>query len=131
MKCGTRHDRVESEIMKALAIRQPFAWLIVQGYKEVEYRPWLTHYRGEFLIHATKTIDEAEMEQERTERTREGIIVPDGLPRGGIVDIVTLVDCVPLDKMSQERRFLDRLLAPQQSEGKYRFYTGGRAAAAI
>jgi ASCH domain-containing protein len=28
--------------MKALSVRQPWAWLIVNGYKEVENRDWAT-----------------------------------------------------------------------------------------
>jgi hypothetical protein len=30
----------------ALSVRQPWAWLIVNGYKDVENRSWTTHYRG-------------------------------------------------------------------------------------
>lgn len=44
--------------MKALSINQPWAWLIVNGYKPVENRDWDTKYRGDFLIHAGKNFDE-------------------------------------------------------------------------
>ena len=80
--------------MKALAIRQPYAWLIVHGHKKEEYRPWLTHDRGPVLVHATKAYDKREIEELRAEKAREGIIIPDDLPRAGIVGIVTLVDCI-------------------------------------
>lgn len=43
--------------MKALSIRQPWAWLIVNGYKDIENRTWRTTFRGKFLVHASKTID--------------------------------------------------------------------------
>jgi len=59
--------------MKALSIRQPWAWLIVRPdivdskerqlaekqnrLKTIENRTWTTKYRGEFLIHASKTWD--------------------------------------------------------------------------
>lgn len=43
--------------MKALSIRQPWAWLIVNGYKDIENRTWRTDYRGKLLIHASKTFD--------------------------------------------------------------------------
>lgn len=39
--------------MKALSIRQPWAWLIVQGHKKIENRTWGTKKRGRFLIHAS------------------------------------------------------------------------------
>ncbi|MGL4619937.1 MAG: ASCH domain-containing protein, partial [Chroococcidiopsis sp.] len=41
--------------MKALSIRQPWAWLIVNGYKDIENRNWRCYYRGLLLIHASKT----------------------------------------------------------------------------
>ena len=40
--------------MKVLTIKQPFATLIIEGYKEYEFRTWKTKFRGEFLIHAGK-----------------------------------------------------------------------------
>lgn len=39
--------------MKAISIRQPWAWLIVNGYKDIENRSWDTNYRGLVLIHAS------------------------------------------------------------------------------
>ncbi|MGK0735926.1 ASCH domain-containing protein [Yokenella regensburgei] len=39
--------------MKALSIRQPWAWLIVNGFKDIENRSWHTKYRGPVLIHAS------------------------------------------------------------------------------
>ena len=39
--------------MKALSIRQPWAWLIVNGYKDIENRSWNTKFRGPVLIHAS------------------------------------------------------------------------------
>ena len=43
--------------MKALSIRQPWASLIVNGYKPLENRSWNTKFRGEFYIHAGKKFD--------------------------------------------------------------------------
>jgi hypothetical protein len=43
--------------MKAISIKQPWAWLIVNGYKNIENRSWKTDYRGKLLIHASKQID--------------------------------------------------------------------------
>lgn len=78
----------------ALSIRQPWAWLIVHGHKDVENRSWYTHVRGPVLIHAGQTFD-----SEGYAWVRENF--PDiPLPRmvefdrGGIVGRATLVDCV-------------------------------------
>jgi hypothetical protein len=81
--------------MKALSIRQPWAWLIVHGYKDVENRTWATRYRGPLLVHAGLTLDP------RADRAAElaralGIALPalSELPRGAIVGRVQVTDCV-------------------------------------
>jgi hypothetical protein len=38
--------------MKILSVRQPWASLIVNGFKDVENRTWPTRYRGRILVHA-------------------------------------------------------------------------------
>lgn len=43
--------------MKTLSIRQPWAWLIVRGFKDIENRDWQTKHRGPVLIHASKRYD--------------------------------------------------------------------------
>jgi len=43
--------------MKALSIRQPWAWAILNLGKDIENRKWKTNYRGPLLIHAAKKID--------------------------------------------------------------------------
>lgn len=40
--------------MKALSLMQPWASLLAMGIKKFETRGWQTHYRGPFLIHASK-----------------------------------------------------------------------------
>jgi len=42
----------EGRFFHSLSIRQPWAWLIVQGHKPIENRTWPTTYRGPLLIHA-------------------------------------------------------------------------------
>ena len=78
--------------MKALSVRQPWAWLIVNGHKSYENRDWTERnygrrFRGLVLIHASlgMTKDEYAMGQECAEE--EGIILPapEDLQRGGIV----------------------------------------------
>ncbi|MEK6925952.1 MAG: ASCH domain-containing protein [Nanoarchaeota archaeon] len=43
--------------MKALSIKQPYAELILQSRKTIELRKWNANFRGEFLIHSSKTPD--------------------------------------------------------------------------
>lgn len=46
--------------MKALSILQPWAWLIVNGNKDIENRNWHTRFRGRFLVHEKCSVIEAE-----------------------------------------------------------------------
>ena len=78
--------------MKVLTIKQPWATLIMQGYKRFEFRSWQTKYRGDLLIHAGKGID-----KEAIKRLEK--YLPEELPTGKILGKVTLVDCI---KMSPE-----------------------------
>ena len=43
--------------MKTLTVKQPWAWLIVNGHKDIENRAWRTNIRGPVLIHAAKTFE--------------------------------------------------------------------------
>lgn len=45
--------------IRALSIRQPWAWAIAIGEKPVENRTWETGYRGLLAIHASMTVDRA------------------------------------------------------------------------
>jgi predicted transcriptional regulator len=44
-------------MMKCLSLKQPYSELIVSGRKTIELRKWNTKFRGQFLIHASKTIN--------------------------------------------------------------------------
>lgn len=45
--------------IKVLSVRQPWAWLILNGYKTIENRTWRVNDRGPILIHAGKQFDYA------------------------------------------------------------------------
>jgi hypothetical protein len=72
---------------KAISVRQPWAHAILHLRKDVENRPWRTHYRGPILIHAGLGID-------RDDDARALKVDPLILPRGQIVGSVEVVDCV-------------------------------------
>lgn len=81
--------------MKALSIRQPWAWLVVNGHKDVENRDWPTNYRGRLVIHTGAKVDEDAVDAYQLAESL-GITIPplSSLPRGGIVGMVELVDTV-------------------------------------
>lgn len=84
--------------MKALCIRQPWAWLIVNGHKDIENRSWNTNVRGRVLIHAAKGMTREEYEIARDCALWISIDIPlptfNDLKRGGIIGSVEIVDCV-------------------------------------
>lgn len=82
--------------MKALSIRQPWAWAIIYGNKNIENRSWTTHWRGEILIHAAKNCTKKEYRQAASFCKSMGLQVPELelLPRGQIIGVVTISDCV-------------------------------------
>lgn len=97
--------------MMALSIRQPWAWLILHGGKDIENRDWPTKFRGRFLLHAAKTMtredyDSAGELYEKFRRMRDGeglngdalpaLPFFDNLERGGFVGSVELVGCATM-----------------------------------
>lgn len=85
----------------ALAVLQPWASAIVLGDKDVENRTWETRYRGPLLIHASKRLDHAEVDNLFDLARLRNIPTPgldrvplEELPLGGVVGIVDLVACV-------------------------------------
>lgn len=113
--------------MKALSIRQPWAWAILQAGKRIENREWRAAptYRGPLLIHAAKgctgleyqdaagwMVDAGVAEQcgawdfevERAQ-AESRIVVPRlaDLDRGGVVGVCRLADVVAVDRMGHQR----------------------------
>ena len=94
--------------MKAISIRQPWAWLILVGDKRVENRTWRTSHRGPLLIHAAKIIDQDTFDEvirvcrEKGEPLTEGELAAMS-QTGAVVGIVDVVDC------TQSPRKSDRL----------------------
>lgn len=85
----------------ALSIRQPWAWLIANGFKDIENRTWPTSFRGPVLIHAGKSLRPADydaamlfIEDWVSPSLVHRIPDKDDLPLGGFVGVATLVDCV-------------------------------------
>jgi hypothetical protein len=89
--------------MKALSLRQPWAWLVVHGGKSIENRRWNTSFRGEFLIHAAKGMTRDEyakalafaLDMNVSPSVMSAFPLFDELERGGIVGRARLVDVLP------------------------------------
>lgn len=79
--------------LPALAIRQPYAWLVVNGIKDIENRSRRTHYRGRVLIHAS--LSEALLFDDTVSALgkRAGVDLPNSFMTGGIVGFAEIVGC--------------------------------------
>jgi len=83
--------------MKALSVKQPFAWLIVHGFKPVENRPWTTAFRGHLLIHASRifaNLDPQEFYQYGFDQDFIQRLFSPLMPIGAILGEVDLIDVV-------------------------------------
>lgn len=99
--------------MLALSIRQPWAWLILHGGKDIENRDWPTKVRGRVLVHAAKGMTGDEWDHAWTfshgsgasPKALEAGVTRFNIERGGLVGSVEIVDCV---EDSASRWFMGR-----------------------
>ena len=85
---------------KALSIRQPWAWAIINAGKDIENRDWPTKFRGPVCIHAAKAVPPVRYLLDCHEATK--ITGRDNMPpklgedfhRGGIIGVAEIVECV-------------------------------------
>lgn len=81
--------------MKVLTIKEPWATLIIEQYKEYEFRSWKTNYRGKILIHAGLNI-----EKDVLERFKDYDLT---YSPGTIIGEANLVDCILVDEEFNEK----------------------------
>jgi hypothetical protein len=88
--------------MKALSIRQPWAWLILHAGKDIENRNWRPRhpglrFRGTCLLHTGIALQPISDELRAWVKRTAGVDLPPSgeLPRGGIVGQVDVIDVVP------------------------------------
>jgi hypothetical protein len=81
--------------LKSISIRQPWAWLIVNGYKDVENRIWAAKLRGPVLIHAGQSKSDTTPDALAYIKRKYRIAnLPDTFETGGIIGIAEITDCV-------------------------------------
>lgn len=85
-------------MIPALSIRQPWAWLIVHGFKDIENRDWPTNFRGRLLVHAGQTMARRYYDEGCEQLALLNLLPPsrpayEDLPRGGLVGWTHVTDC--------------------------------------
>lgn len=126
--------------MKAITLTQPWATLVAINAKQIETRSWATTYRGLLAIHAAINLEpvggeQGLMELCRTEPFRSvllaaGFIGTPQLPRGCVVAVCELGDCVPTtwpkDASGIRREYADWVYDLSVQERAFGDYTPGR-----
>lgn len=85
--------------MKAITVRQPWAWCIATGHKPEENRGWTTKYRGPLAIHAGGTVDVDSVDMVKSMLVELGVVptmetpVPDQhlTATGAVIAVADLV----------------------------------------
>ncbi len=88
--------------MKALTVKEPWASLIINGYKKYEFRSWKTNYRGKILIHSGKSIEKRNLDLYKDYNLDYSF--------GYIIGEVEIVDCILVDDKIQEKLLRDNKL---------------------
>jgi hypothetical protein len=77
-------NQIEGGEIKALSIKQPYPHHIFHDGKDVENRDWPTRGRGWIIVHAGVSKSELDKEDD----------LHQAMPRGGVVGMARIVDCV-------------------------------------
>jgi len=84
---------------KVITLKQPWAQLVVTGWKQFETRGWRTDYTGELFIHSSLTFSMSDMELALTEPFKTCLGNPHMMRRGFILGSVMLEYCMPVEEL--------------------------------
>ncbi|HPE14491.1 MAG TPA: ASCH domain-containing protein [Bacilli bacterium] len=76
-------------------MKEPWATLIIDGYKQYEFRSWKTNYRGKILIHAGKSLEKDMLEKLKNYNLN--------CSSGAIIGEAEITDCILVDKGFDEK----------------------------
>lgn len=105
---------------KVLSFKQPFAWLITNGYLMVDDRTWGTTYRGPILIHASKGLYDVYYDYLKA-NTDIPLPAKEELAYGGVVGFADLVLCSRPDALPEHTSLKHRMQFKGVSSRHYGF----------
>lgn len=98
--------------MKTLTLKNPWATLVVDGYKEYEFRTWKTNYRGKILIHAGLSLEKSQVDKYKNYNLN--------YIKGAIIGEAILEDCILVDeKLNKELYLKNPLVYGNEHVGVY------------
>ena len=87
--------------MKVLTIKEPWATLIIDGYKKYEFRSWKTKYRGKILIHAGMSLEKDMLKRFKDYNLK--------CHCGEIIGEAELTDCILVDEDFDVKLCMERV----------------------
>ena len=100
--------------MKVITIKEPWASLIINGYKNYEFRTWKNKYRGKVLIHSSKSFDKVKKEKFNKYDL--------SYSNGQIIGEAYITDCILVDeKMDGDLRKIDNIVYGSDHVNLYAF----------
>jgi hypothetical protein len=78
-----------------ISVRQPYAWAIIAGHKDVENRMWPTNIRGRIYIHAGQSREDLSFGMDKLKQKGvQRLPAENDLVFGALIGSVEVVDCV-------------------------------------
>ena len=123
MYCPACATTLRPESDRALTLRQPWAWLVICGPKNIENRRWNTRFRGRVYIHTSKVHSRQDYDAAALVCGEMGVELPpygnSAYQLGGIIGSVDIVDVLPRGDASARWKFSEQygfvLEAPRQA----------------
>jgi activating signal cointegrator 1 len=114
--------------MKIISLLQPFAQLLVQGFKQVETRSWSTKYRGPVFIHASGELNKKMKNfggissydiAVSNEHFRKYIPNPNKMVFGRIIGMVSIDEVFKVGMIPPPDPFISKLTLEELAFGNY------------
>jgi hypothetical protein len=95
LKTGKEIYKNLPETLTCLSVKQPWADLLIRGYKDVENRGWYTDHRGPLLIQSTATPDRHGYNSLKRNGKFKHYLLPNinSYIKQSLIGIVNVVDC--------------------------------------
>jgi len=90
---------------KVVSLRQPWAWLVVNGFKTVENRSWPTEHRGLIWIHASQAAEPQSVLDDYlgalliTPQAKKAVPKVSAMATGAIVGVASVDGCWHADEL--------------------------------
>lgn len=86
------------ENVQYISLKQPWAWLVLMGHKDIENRGRVSHFRGELFIHASSNQQKLKEDLKYIQKKYDIEVPVKELKFGSILGSVLMLNCVKSHK---------------------------------